>query len=427
MGKIVGTARKIRSSAFWSSRKPEGCALALFLVSYCVITVFHEPWFDEAQAWQIGKCASLFDILFEIPHYEGHPAFWSLLLAVPARLGVPFELGLKLTGLVISTANVLILLYRTRLPRAARLALPFTYFIFYQYGIIVRPYGLMLLAFLLLSAAFPARHARPWPFIGCLMLLCLTTAFGIVMAGGIALCYLWEITREKGPKGLLTTLFRDRRTLALAALLLLAVLLILEILPREDTYISSANTENSFLQCLFIILFTFHGECTLTSGSWFFTDGALLQGVVTNAPELAALAVIGVLLWIVLVCVSSKRLLKYLLVPYLLTAFFSAGVYFSVHHIGVYYGLLLFWFAILFQDENRFEIGRGLLPVIAKTGRDKRLLRSAVLILGLACLLVPVWWSVGASAHDIQYEYSPGRGMAMWLKATPHNRSARIA
>ena len=33
----------------------------------------HEPWFDEAQAWVIARDNSLKDILFFIPHYEGHP------------------------------------------------------------------------------------------------------------------------------------------------------------------------------------------------------------------------------------------------------------------------------------------------------------------------------------------------------------------
>ena len=52
------------------------------VVSIAVIVgmSFHEPWFDEAQAWQIARSASLREILFEIPHYEGHPQLWHLIL-----------------------------------------------------------------------------------------------------------------------------------------------------------------------------------------------------------------------------------------------------------------------------------------------------------------------------------------------------------
>ena len=69
-----------------SEKKLEYITLFLFVLTYCIITVFHEPWFDEAQAWQIAKCASLKEIFFEIPHYEGHPPLWWLLLSIPARL-----------------------------------------------------------------------------------------------------------------------------------------------------------------------------------------------------------------------------------------------------------------------------------------------------------------------------------------------------
>ena len=64
---------------------PEWIAFALYVALLCIVASFHEPWFDEAQSWQIARVASLRDILFSIPHYEGHPPLWHLLLALPAR------------------------------------------------------------------------------------------------------------------------------------------------------------------------------------------------------------------------------------------------------------------------------------------------------------------------------------------------------
>ena len=169
-------------------RRAEWAALILFALSNLLISCYHEPWFDEAQAWQIAKCASLREILFVLPHYEGHPPLWHLLLVVPARLGVPFELGLKSVGFVISTTTAALLLFRSKMPRPARLLLPFSYFFFYQYGVIIRPYSLALLVLLLLGMAFEDRNTKPWRFTGLLALLCLSSAYGIVLAGGIALC-----------------------------------------------------------------------------------------------------------------------------------------------------------------------------------------------------------------------------------------------
>lgn len=396
---------------------PDFLVFFMFVVFYCAITVFHEPWFDEAQAWQIGKCASLHDLLFEIPHYEGHPPFWSILLAIPAKVGVPFEWGLKGIGFLISTASVYVILFKTHYPRVMRLILPFTYFIFYQYGIIVRPYGLMMLFFLLLSISFPTRHEKPLLFIVLLMGLCLTGAYAIVMSGGIAICYLWEILKEKGIKKTLRGILTDRRTLALSALLLLAILLVLEIMPRSDTYVPlKTNANNPFLLCLTAAFFTFLGESTLTTGSWFSQDRLLLQQVYINTKELIAFSILGVILWIVLVSISSKKLIKYLLIPYILFAFFASAVYFSVHHIGVVYILLMFWLGILFQDPDRYEIGQKWIIVLSKTERDKLLFKYAVLLIGTACLLVPVYWNIFACFQDIQKDYSCGTTVAKWIR-----------
>ena len=58
--------------------KAEILALLLYIIGTVLVSCFHEPWFDEAQAWLIARSASLYEILFEIPHYEGHPQMWHL-------------------------------------------------------------------------------------------------------------------------------------------------------------------------------------------------------------------------------------------------------------------------------------------------------------------------------------------------------------
>ena len=251
------------------NKAPEGLAFAVFLAALGAVSYFHEPWFDEAQAWLIARDASYGDILFLLPHYECHPPLWHLILSLPAKLGVPFEAGLKTIGFLIPAVTAALLLFRSRLPRPVRLCLPFGYFFFYQYGVIVRPYSLMLLTALLLGMTFPARERHPWRTVGLLALLCLTSAYGIVLSAGIAACMVWELWREKGFVRLLRELVSDRRTAALLALLAGAVLLMLEILPRPETASAAFADRNPFLLCLLCALLTLPGECLLTTSGWF--------------------------------------------------------------------------------------------------------------------------------------------------------------
>ena len=403
-------------SGLKKNKRIEYAVFLLFLVLYGIVMAYHEPWFDEAQSWQIAKCAGLKEMLFEIPHYEGHPPFWWLLLAVPAKLGLPFELGLKTVGALLTISCVWLILFKMPYPRIMRLVLPFTYFVFYQYGVIVRPYTLMLLAGLLLALAFPKREEKPFVFTVVLMLLCLSSAYGVVLAGGVALCWVYELIKEKGIKSFFRSLFRDRRTVSLFLLLVLAVLLILQFMPRQDTWVTTAGGKNSFFLCLVTALFTFLGEVTITTSSWFTLDRVMLQGVSIPTVPLICHCIIGLLLWTMIIGASSRRVLKYFVVPYLLLSFFAAGVYFSVHHVGVFLILLLFWLGILFQDADRFEIGRWIAGSIAKTEKDRRLLKKTAIAVCAVCLIVPVYWTAAASVYEIRLDYCFGRTAANYLK-----------
>ena len=119
----------------------------LFCVSTIVLSIYHEPWFDELQAWAISK-DSLYNILFFLPHYEGHPPLWHLILKSFSYFNVPVEYGIKIPNLLFMFGAVWLLIFKSPFPQTVRLVLPFTYFIFYQYSIISRPYSIFCFALL---------------------------------------------------------------------------------------------------------------------------------------------------------------------------------------------------------------------------------------------------------------------------------------
>ena len=75
-------------------------AMILFVVLSVVLFVYHEPWYDEIQAWMVASDASVGEMIWHLPHYEGHPPFWTLLLALFAKTGVPMEVGLRIPEII---------------------------------------------------------------------------------------------------------------------------------------------------------------------------------------------------------------------------------------------------------------------------------------------------------------------------------------
>ena len=389
------------------------CIFCFFLI---LIMVFHEPWFDEAQAWMIARDASLYELLFVIPHYEGHPALWSLLLAVPAKLGVPFEIGLKTVGFFITCSSAYLIIFKSLFPRYLKYALPFSFFFFYQGGVIVRPYALMILVLSLLGYYFNKRNERPFLYSLLLFLLCCSSAYGIVFACDIALCIVAEIIKEKGLKRSLIEIFKDKRTTSLMFLLICAVLLIVQIIPFEDTFVATTYRKNSYTVTLLCSLFTMIGDCFFTRSLWFYFDRTLLQTADIPWYSLLSCVIIGMIIWICIYCVSGRKSFYYFLIPYLLFAVFSAFVYFNGHHLICAFALVLFWLWIVYSDEERYAGWKIISAKLFPDDKDKLLLTRFLKCFVILCLVISVYWSVSSSVMDIRKEYSYGRSTSAFIK-----------
>ena len=227
---------------------------------------------------------------------------------------------------------------------------------------------------------------------------------------------VWEIIKEKGMKKSFYEIISDNRSRSLLVLLLVAIVLILEIMPREDTWVTSATGQNSRLICLLCTVFTFLGDCIFTDSYWFKIDTVLLQNAYIPIPSLIAYCGLGVIIWILIVSAGSKRNLKLFVLPYLFFSIFSAFVYVSAHHLGIALAILLFWLEIDARDEDRFEIGKIIMGKICHSERDVNLLKKCVSLFAMACLLIPIYWTISASFRDIKYEYGYGRSASAFIE-----------
>lgn len=160
---VAATDNRTRCDAIrhWLTPHRLHCiVLAAYVIVVGTVMCFHEPWFDEAQAWLIARDCSWREMILERPHYEGHPPLWWMMLAAPAKLGVPYEIGLKSINLTCATLMIWLLEFKTKLPEPFKVILPFSYFLCYQYGVTSRPYALMVAAMLLVAINWKTRDEK---------------------------------------------------------------------------------------------------------------------------------------------------------------------------------------------------------------------------------------------------------------------------
>ena len=397
--KLSGNVEKI------TGRTPEIIVSLLYAVLHFVISFFHEPWYDEAVAWQIAKCASVKDILFTLPHYEGHPPLWHLILLPFAKLGCPYEFSLSLVSLVFAGASVLLIIWKAPFPRIIRLLMPFTYFLFYQYGVISRPYCVMTLAFILCAITFKERDNKPWPHILSLMLLCLASAYGILFAGGITIAWLLGLLKKDGFRFLLD----KKRTLALFCLLALAIVLILEIFPASDTFAIVLDKlvpkKNSLLARLAYTFLALPADSFITN---IYSKCDMLSYLPLQNYSMIPGIIIGIFIWIVAIYFTKKRgTLLTLIIPYSIFAVFSAVKYFYLHHIGIGFIFALF---CIWSSCNCNTVSTDSKNTLADS-----IIKYVSCITCVLFIAVSLYWNISASVCDIIYQYDSGKEIANYI------------
>lgn len=389
----------------WAFSKEHGkcdvITLIIYLLGVCTVSFFHEPWFDEAQAWAIARSGTIKEILFEIPHYEGHPPLWHLILVPFAKLGAPYELSLAAVNIFFMTLAVAVLLFKSPFPKLIRCLLPFNFFLFYQYGVISRPYCIFVLAIFLAAVCYKNRNEHPLKYLLCLALMCAVHSYGIMIAGGLCIVWLIEIFIEYKKSGKLAGILKDRRCWLMFCLLVFALLVMAAIVPDENVYLGgkmSNETEKKFgFSCINILFcFVIFSDSIITS---FFNYAGVPSEIASQIPVI----VVSILLVALFVTITyrNKKLLTFLL-PYGVLSIFGSFVYISPHHIGVITAFVIFVLWIIVDENGKVLLPEYMNKISAKIGKKLKVILKAIAFLPL---LIPIAWSCTSSYFDIRYPY----------------------
>lgn len=353
-------------------------ALVAYVALLAAGVLAHEPWFDEAQAWLIARDASLPDLLTKYLRYEGHPPLWYLILALPAKLGLPYK-SINVVSATVATIGVCLLLLQRAIPLVIRLLLPFTFFVAYQYTIVSRSYVLLLPILLLILEVYERRREHLGRFTVLLVLLSQVSLHGMSLAGAFTLLYMadiWPLRRSLDRRE------RGRHSLALGVLVLDVFATALVLRPPADLAIRAK------------LDFQFDPR-RLLSGGW----DALTS-------SLAGPGLLSAVLLIVFAAWFHRRRVLGLFLVLVGSLLPISSIYFNRWHEGIFF--LAFMFAVLLGF-------RRATAAIPETGG--RLLHGAALALLVLLLVRHISWTALSYRYDLGNPYSGSRGAADYIAA----------
>lgn len=345
------------------------------LTAYCAILAVtayhHEPWFDEAQAWLLARDASLPDLLLKYLHREGTPGLWHLLLMAPAKLGFPYW-TMHLLAALFSIAAAAMILWLSPFPPAIRIAIPFTYFLLYQYAVVARSYALIAPLLFAIAWFIPKAQSKPWILIVLLIALANVSIHGTLAAVGILLAYLIDVW--KSPERSEAPLSRQFLIWCGVFPLVLATVAF-EVWPASNNPFSRDVVHNMTQASQF--------RAHLDQGLYQITEAFSFKLRIALVP-----------LALCLFWMTRNRTALYFLLPAGLVLAFSSVAYASPWHAGI---LFLLWLFAMWIANRR---NPGTLPLYVWL--------AWTIVLG-----AHIYWATRASVLDIDAPYSGSKALAV--------------
>lgn len=407
-------------------------AFVLYIAIIAIVMCFHEPWFDEAQSWLIARDSSLTDIISVRPHYEGHPPFWNLLLAIAAKNGVPYEFGIKGIQLVCASLLGAWLIFKSPFKSASSLAtflIPFTYFACFQYGVTSRPYALLCLS-LLVAAHYwnsaDSKTSSAWKLAISLMFMCLLSVYGIAFAAGFTIAWIWRVFSKNINKTLnfSSILHAIKATIAsnLARLISWGLIAIFGAAnlalawPAKNAFATRATIDgNSTIAKCFAFIFVMPSESMFTS---FYGDISMRRMPFDFLP-ITICTIFSLVIWAFAIKIAKRRkLLAVLVIPYLVLTIVAVR-YFTLHHAGLIFVFLL---SVLWISHIKEPLSNKDIPAIfVKIAPTKsRFIKNKAFKINLliSIILAPsLIWNAFACVNDILFDYSPSRAVAQYISS----------
>jgi hypothetical protein len=355
----------VRQSVSNQSARPEWIVLTAYAALVYWAIRFHEPWADEAQAWQLARSLPLGTLFRQYIRYEGTPGLWHFLLWVLNRAHVSYSALHWLCGLV-AISSIALLLFKSPFPRYLKLSLPFTYFLVFQYAVVARSYVLVPGSLFLIAIWW---KKSPMVMALLLGLLSNVSAHAAAIAFGLTLVFAFERLR------------RDRRDSEKRKQLLLAALVVALFVavaswtawpPQDLTLDRVRGTERSFSA---------------------FAIVSLVWGICEPWP-------LSIAFWAgITACLHQRKKLLYLL-PVCVFAVFSGQVFAAFWHVGMLVPLVISilwmtWPAEPKKKEPREAAGRAAL---------------------LGLVVTQLIWAAFALAFDHYQAYSPDFATAKYLQ-----------
>ena len=360
-----------------------------FMISL-FLTIMHEPFKNEAQAWLIVRDLDLPGIM-NIMWYEGTPALWHLLLFPLVKLGLPY-FSMQLLHWIFAVIIIWLILYKSPFPAIFRVLFSFSYYFLYEYSAIARNYNITILLMFLLATIW--KRKQELPFLFCLLVILIINTNLIIWGFGVMVTLLFFYDGKCSHRK-----FSISHYISLIILVAGFALMFFQIIPRDQA-----------------------SDQSVVSFSFF---DLKFPEMILRAPANAIISVGGdpesmVIPFFFFLCSTAVLFLLVKKVPIFLATILSSAwciyMFMFIYSGGVrHHGYLLIIFIFFFWIRDYYKDSDWISRLVPRYILSDAFKHGVFLIVAL-CLLTTVMRMIAIIPQEIRYEFSGSKEIAQYIK-----------
>lgn len=391
-------------------------ALLLFSAYLLTVTLNHEYWFDEGQAWNIARDNDLAGII-GMMKYEGHPPLWHLVLKLFISLGCSYEaLGLISWGVTVITAAVI--LFALPIKPYFKAAFLLSGGMLFVNSVISRVYCLIYLIVALIAACYPHRKKHPLLF-GLLVALLANTH--IAMCGLVAILGIFMLIDFFGEFKANT---KKQNILNASGLLIGGVGVIVLILPLLGCFQANSFAAEQVYTFSGVIYSFSHAFSDIVASGCNSALPMIFQFILPVFAQLLLIAAI-LLLW-------RKRRTFVIELVFILSYMTVVGViWYTISNRGALFLYTAAMIAVMGREEAPAEsVKKGNAPKSETAAKDKRgavegvlaklgqasFYEKALAAVMSAVLFMSTPTGVMQAANDLRYEFTNAKAAGEFIR-----------
>ena len=169
--------------------------ITIYIIVTALRLIYHQPWYDEALAWNIAQQLNLLEII-HLMRVEGHTFIWYLLLMPFAKADLWYPWPMLIINYIFALASVIYMWKKAPFNNFTKIVVTFSFPFFILFPLVARCYAIGVLLLFFLAGLYRDKLKHPITYSVLISLCANTSVMSVIGASAFGFLFALDMIKE---------------------------------------------------------------------------------------------------------------------------------------------------------------------------------------------------------------------------------------